>query len=97
MNGDMFHLNKGEEGIKPYLIVDKGYPLLPWLMIPHKQTNNIQHTILEALYNKHFSWGRNVVDNSFGILRKNFRELFLKTNLHIFVSTYCSYLLFYPL
>jgi hypothetical protein len=43
MNGNMFHLNKSEEGIKP------------WLMIPHKQTSYIQHTILEALYNKHLS------------------------------------------
>jgi hypothetical protein len=29
MNGDMFHLNKGEKGIKHYLIANKGYPLLP--------------------------------------------------------------------
>jgi hypothetical protein len=29
MNGDMFNLNRGEEGIKPYLIANKGYPLLP--------------------------------------------------------------------
>jgi hypothetical protein len=29
MNGDMFHLNKGEKGIKHYLIANKGYLLLP--------------------------------------------------------------------
>jgi len=55
VNGDMFHLNKGEEEIKPYLIINKGYLLPPWLMIPHKQFGNIQHTIIEALYNKHLS------------------------------------------
>lgn len=55
VNGDMFHLNKGEEEIKPYLIINKGYLLLRWLMIPHKQFGNIQHSIIEALYNKHLS------------------------------------------
>jgi len=34
MNGNMFHFNKGEEGSKPYLVVNKGYPLLPWLSQP---------------------------------------------------------------
>jgi hypothetical protein len=38
--------------------------LLPWLMIPHKQFGNIQHTIIEALYNKHLSWSKSVVENS---------------------------------
>ncbi len=49
MNGDMFHLNKGWEEIKPYLITNKGYLLLPWLMIPQKQSSNIQHTIFESI------------------------------------------------
>jgi hypothetical protein len=26
------------EGIKIYIIEKKGYPMLPWLMVPHKQT-----------------------------------------------------------
>jgi hypothetical protein len=50
VNGNMFHINKGEEEIKPYLIVDKLYPLLPWLMIPHRQYGNIRHIVLEELY-----------------------------------------------
>jgi len=83
VNGNMFHINKGEEEIKSYLIVDKVYPLLPWLMIPHKQFGNIRHIVLEALYKKHLSQGRSVVENSFGILRMSFRELLLKTNLHV--------------
>lgn len=41
MNGDLFHFNRGEKGIKPYLIIDNDYPLLPLLMTPHKQSNNI--------------------------------------------------------
>lgn len=96
VNGDMFHINKGEEEIKPYLIVDKVYPLFLWLMIPHKQYGNIQHIVLKALYNKHLSQGKSVVENSFGILRMSFRELLLKTNLHVLflpnVVLYCCIL-----
>ncbi len=36
---------------QPYIIGDKGYPLLPWLMVPHKQ-NAIWHSMLQALYNR---------------------------------------------
>jgi len=55
VNENMFHFNKGEKEIKPCLITNKGYLLLPWLMILHKQFGNVQHTIFEALYNKHLS------------------------------------------
>jgi hypothetical protein len=41
--------------------------LLPWLMILHKQFGNVQHIIFEALYNKHLSWNKSVVENSFSI------------------------------
>jgi hypothetical protein len=50
--GDMFQLTRGEENIKLYILGEKGYLLLPWLMIPHKQIANVHHIILEALYNK---------------------------------------------
>jgi len=36
MNGNLVQIDQGESGIKPYIKVDKGYPLLPWLMILHK-------------------------------------------------------------
>jgi len=53
-------------------------------MIPHKQSVNIKHTFLEVLYNKHLSKGRNVVENAFEILKKTFKELLVKSNLHTF-------------
>jgi hypothetical protein len=34
----------------PYLLSDKSYLLITWIMIPFKEEN--QHTILELLYNK---------------------------------------------
>ncbi len=83
VNGDMFHVNKGEEEIKPYLITNKGYLLLPCLMIPHKQSGNVQHIIFEALYNKHLSWNISDVEIFFSILKKSFWNLLLKTNLHV--------------
>jgi hypothetical protein len=36
---NLFKMDHGEYDIKPYIISDKRYPLLPWLMIPHKQRN----------------------------------------------------------
>jgi hypothetical protein len=34
---DLFSLECDQEGVRTYIIEDKGYPLLPWLMISHKQ------------------------------------------------------------
>jgi len=83
MNGELFHVNYGLEDVKPYLIGDKGYPLFPWLMIPYTQLANSHHIVLEALmYNKQLCRIRNVVENSFGILKNSFKELFLKSNLN---------------
>jgi hypothetical protein len=47
-------------------------------MIPHKQSANVKHTIVEAFYNKHLFKGRNVVDNVFCTLKKTFKQKLLK-------------------
>jgi hypothetical protein len=35
---NLFNECDAHEGMKPYIIEDKGYPLMAWLMAPHKQT-----------------------------------------------------------
>jgi len=87
LNGNLFHFSRGEKEIKPYLIINKGYPFFPWLIIPHKQIGDVWHTIFKALYNKHLPQGGNVEDNLIGILKKSFKELLLKTNLHLILLT----------
>ena len=51
----------------PYLLADKGYPLMNWLMIHHKDENNDLLTPLQKLYNKRHRRDRSVVENAFGI------------------------------
>ncbi len=90
-NGDLFQIDQNDNGIKPYLIDDKGYMFLRWLMIAHKH-GVVHHIILKLLFNKDLHQGKNVVEYSFGILKKTFRKLLLKTNLdHI----WCDVLLLY--
>jgi hypothetical protein len=79
--GIFFHEFDSHEGIKPYIIGNKGYALSPWLMVPHKQIG-VQYCILEALYNKQFSCDK-VVVNNFGILKKTLCELMIKSNLNM--------------
>ncbi len=33
----MFNVSKGIKGIPPYLLGDKGYPLINWIMAPFKE------------------------------------------------------------
>jgi hypothetical protein len=79
--GIFFNEFDSHEDIKPYIIEDKGYQLLPWLMMPHKQIN-VQHSILEALYNKQLSCDK-IVENNLGILEKTLCELMIKFNLNM--------------
>jgi hypothetical protein len=47
IEGNWFAIEHGQEA---YIFNDKGYPLLPWLTVPHKQVG-VCHIILEALFN----------------------------------------------
>jgi hypothetical protein len=77
-----------KDGICLYIIGNKGYPLLPLLMIPKKQTTNVQHSILESFYNKHSSMGRVVIDNGLiRILKKKIQKVVLEKQSSISFSS----------
>ena len=69
------------EGFSPYLLADSGYPVLPWLMVPHRGPGNLP--IADTLFNRKLRRGRCVVENAFGILKQSFRELLVKSDLQV--------------
>jgi len=68
------------EGFPPYLLGDKGYPFLLWIMTPHREGRLI---VLEEIYNRKHNRGRSVVEKSFDILKQSFWELMKKSELHV--------------
>lgn len=62
---NLFIIELRQKGIKPYIMGDKSYPLLPWLMALHKQLK-VHHIVFNVLYNRQLSHGKGVVENSFG-------------------------------
>jgi len=47
----LFDVSKGVDGVTPYLLGDKDYPLIDWNMTLFK--DNEQHTILKLYNRKH--------------------------------------------
>ena len=82
-----------QDGFTPYLLGDKCYPLLPWLMMPYREG---RRTVLETFYQRKHKRGRSVIEHAFGILKQAFRELQYKSELHVTflpdVVTCCCYL-----
>jgi hypothetical protein len=73
MYQDLLHLDKGcQEGIPPYILGIKSYPLLTRIRVPHKKG---QHTILEALFNRKHKQEHSMIENDLGILKQTFHEL----------------------
>ncbi len=88
---NLFIIELKQKSIKFYILRDKGYPLQSWLMVLHKQIGVCQ-IMLKVFYNGQISHGRSVVKNSFGILKKMFKELLQKTGLNIlFLSNVVVY------
>jgi hypothetical protein len=71
-----------QECIPPYLLADKGYPLLSWMMTPFKD-NGCPYSLAESYYNKRHRRGRSVIENAFGLLKENWREISRKTELDV--------------
>ncbi len=80
--GYLFNENILHEGIRPYIIDDKGYLFLPWLMVLHQQMG-VHHYVFQAFFNKRLNHARVVVENNFKILKKTFWELLNKSNLNV--------------
>jgi hypothetical protein len=81
MSQNLFDSHYAVYGFSPYLLGDSGYPLLPWLMVPHRNVRNL--SVLETLFNRKLRRGRCVVKNAFGILKQTFRELLVKSELDV--------------
>lgn len=79
----LFDVAYAQEGFSPYLIGDKGYPLLPWLLTPYRDLPRGNRSLQERLFNRKLSTGRCVVENAFGILKQSFRELGRLSELHV--------------
>jgi uncharacterized membrane protein YbjE (DUF340 family) len=73
----VFNIDIGNQnGFSPNFFINKGYPLLLWIMTFHKEGE--QYSILELMYNKWRICGCLIVGFAFGILKKSFRELCAK-------------------
>lgn len=81
MHNTLMTGNHTVHGFSPYIIGDLGYPLLPWLMVPHKSQGQL--SLSERLFNRRLRRGRCVVENTFGILKQSFRELLVKSDLQV--------------
>jgi hypothetical protein len=63
-----------QEGIPPYLLGDKGYPLLSWLIVPFKDDRQ-PRSLAEIYFNNRHWQGRSVVE------KENWREMGKKLEL----------------
>ena len=81
MHGTLWDAGVSFEGFSPYILGDSGYPLLPWLLVPHRGQGNMP--VADSLFNRKLRRGRGIVENAFGILKQTFRELLVKSELSV--------------
>ena len=68
----------------PYIVADRGYPLLSWCITPFKMGNmGMPLTREEAWFNRKHSATRMSVERGFGILKARFKEIGTKTSLKL--------------
>ena len=73
----------------PYLVADRGYPLLSWYITPYKRgPMGAALTREEVWFNRKHSSTRMSVERGFGILKARFKEIGTKTSLKLdFIPT----------
>jgi hypothetical protein len=85
MHRRLLHPDSGcLEVVPPFLLADKGYPLLSWLMTPFREDGE-DRSVVESLYNRRHRRGRFVVENAFGLMKVNWREMLGKTKLQVHI------------
>ena len=68
----------------PYLVADRGYPLLSWCITPFKMgPMGLPLTQEEAWFNRKHSSTRMSVERGFGILKSRFKEIGTKSSLKL--------------
>jgi hypothetical protein len=94
IHNNLFDSRYAVDGFSPYLLIDYGYPLLPWLMVPHEGHGILP--VADTLFNKKLRRGHGIVENTFGILKQTFQELLVKSELQVAflpdVIMYCALL-----
>ena len=80
---NLFDVAYAQHGFSPYLIGDKGYPLLPWLLTPYRDRPAAPRINAHRLFSTKLRKGRLVVEHVFGIFKQMFRELIVKSNLNV--------------
>jgi hypothetical protein len=81
--GTLLNVERGGiDNHTPYLIADKCYPVLPWLIPPYKKAT-VNRTPTEKLLNIRINRARVVVENAFGILKNTFTILQKKCKLKL--------------
>jgi len=58
-----------KNGIPPYMLGDKGYPLLDWLVTPPQEESD--HKVLQQVFNRKNKQGKSIVKNAFWDLQEN--------------------------
>ncbi len=69
-----------KKDIPPYVLGDKGYPLLSWLMTPNREGDM---NLLKQLYNRKYKQKKSLIKKGFNIFKFVFCEIQRKTEMDV--------------